>query len=72
MLAAHWYSYRWSDGWVASIEVLECTSAEARFIRRRSLGFNGYDWMIDSILARGCILADHEIEKVTQQPEAVT
>ena len=45
------FSYRWDDGWVAKIEVFKAT--EKRSEIRKSVGFLGYDWMIDSILVRG-------------------
>lgn len=64
ILAKHWYSYSWSDGWRASIEVRECDAREARIIRGRSAGMAGYDWMVQSILDHGSIKADHEIAKV--------
>lgn len=49
------YSYRWEDGWRASIEVRQVDRNEAARIRRRSKGFCGYYWMIDSIIRRGKI-----------------
>lgn len=57
------YYYRWSDGWCACVEMKEIDRKEANRIRRKSQGFSGYDWMIDSILARGKILTDHEIKE---------
>ena len=47
------YGYRWSDGWAASVDVREVDAAEARRLRSKSVGFAGYDWMIDSILTHG-------------------
>lgn len=46
---ASWY-YHWSDGWGACVKgrvlpVGDRTKASGRF--------SGYDWMVDSILARG-------------------
>ncbi len=66
--ATHYFSYGWSDGWRAAIEVKEVSCSEARGIRAKSQGFCGYDWMVDSIVARGKILADHEIEKTAAVP----
>jgi hypothetical protein len=51
------YHYRWNDGWSASIEVENVTGKEASTIRRKSSGFMGYDWMIDSILEHGKIIS---------------
>lgn len=53
----HW-SYRWSDGW--------CALVSAKIVVgkvKKSDGFYGYDWMVDSILRDGVILADHERNK---------
>jgi hypothetical protein len=55
ILAAGSYYYGWSDGWGASVSVREVTGSEARKIERRSAGFCGYDWMIDSIIRHGDI-----------------
>lgn len=44
------FSYRWDDGWVASVEIKKVDSKEAAKIRKNSVGFYGYDWMIDSII----------------------
>lgn len=65
-LAGRSFSYSWPDGWRASIEVSTPTTKEARELRKNSKGFCGYEWMIESILARGKILADHEIPKETE------
>jgi hypothetical protein len=56
------YHYSWGDGWGASVDVREVTASEAAKIRKKSRGFCGYDWMIDSIEARDKILADHEVQ----------
>lgn len=48
---SHYYNF--GDGWCASVSVKEVTAAEAKSLRKRSNGFCGYDWMIDSILAHG-------------------
>ena len=61
ILAKGYFSYGWSDGWRAGIAVSTCDAAGARKVRAKSSGFCGYDWMVESILARGCIKADHEI-----------
>lgn len=61
ILAQGSYYYRWSDGWGASVSVKEVDTGTARKIRSKSQGFGGYDWMVESILLRGKILADHEV-----------
>lgn len=50
------YSFRWNDGWCASVSVRIVDGAEARKIRRASQGFCGYNWMVDSIERFGRIL----------------
>lgn len=47
------YSYNFGDGWRASIAVKEVDSNEAAKLRRKSAGFCGYDWMIQSIKDKG-------------------
>lgn len=52
------FYYTWSDGWTACISVEEVDSKEAAKIRKKSAGFMGYDWMIESIINRGYIITD--------------
>lgn len=54
------YYYRWEDGWGASVSVAEVSPDDARRLRKKSSGFCGYNWMIDSILQYGKIYATHE------------
>ncbi len=58
ILARGSYYYNFGDGWGASVAVEQVDSKEAAKLRRRSAGFCGYDWMIDSIERHGRILAD--------------
>jgi hypothetical protein len=55
------YTYSWSDGWGASIDVREVGRKEAVRLRRKSAGFSGYDWMVNTIIKYGKPMADHEI-----------
>jgi hypothetical protein len=55
ILAARHYGYNFGDGWRAAVEVKRVEGSELRDIRKRSKGFCGYDWMVDSILADGAI-----------------
>jgi hypothetical protein len=48
------WRYSWNDGWCASIDVREVPKGERV---KKSDGFSGYDWMVNSILRRGYI--DH-------------
>jgi len=54
LIGQHSFSFR--DGWRAQITVRECTGAAARKLRKDSLGFCGYDWMIASLRLWGRIL----------------
>lgn len=49
------HSYNFGDGWRASVEVREIAGDEARSLRKRSKGFCGYEWMIESIVRDGAI-----------------
>lgn len=50
--------YRWSDGWGANVNIKEINAVEARQLKKKSQGFCGYDWMINSIIQKGFITAD--------------
>lgn len=54
-LAVGRFHHAWEDGWRASVTVCEVDARDAASIRRRSNGFCGYDWMVDSILKFGRI-----------------
>lgn len=47
------FRYTWDDGWCARVDVRQIDATEAAKIRRKSKGFCGYDWIIDSILKHG-------------------
>ena len=49
------FYYSWDDGWTACVSTYKVTSSEANLIRRKSKGFYGYDWMIESICEKGKI-----------------
>ena len=49
------FFYRWEDGWTACVTTRQVTAAEARKLERKSKGFCGYDWMINSIIRHGDI-----------------
>lgn len=50
ILDTGYFYYAFGDGWSAGVTVKEVDSQEAATIRRKSDGFYGYDWMIDSII----------------------
>lgn len=56
------YTYRWNDGWTAKVSVRKVDCREGQKIMRKSQGFCGYDWMIDSIIKYGEILTKSEQE----------
>lgn len=58
------YHYNFGDGWRAYVNACEISAGEARKSRRKSVGFAGYDWMIDSILRDRRIIApsDRQVE----------
>lgn len=49
ILDESYYYYNFGDGWGAGVSVKEVDAREAAKIRRKTAGFCGYDWMIDSI-----------------------
>jgi hypothetical protein len=53
------FSYNFGDGWVASVRMEIVTGPEAIIRKKTSAGFHSYEWMIDSILKHGEILAVH-------------
>ncbi len=55
ILSTAYYHYNFGDGWSAGIKVQSVTSGEAAKCRKKSGGFWGYDWMVDSIIANGKI-----------------
>lgn len=52
------YYYNFGDGWGASVAVKKVDAATARKLRKDTVGFCGYDWMIDSIVRHGKIKVD--------------
>ena len=48
-----YYTYNFGDGWMAAVTVREITGPAAKMLRKKSRGFCGYDWMVDSILSHG-------------------
>lgn len=44
------FYHNFGDGWTACISCKIVSSKEAARSRKRSIGFSGYDWMIDSLI----------------------
>lgn len=68
--AARSYSYRFSDGWVARVDVSIVDSREAARLRARSAGFCGYNWMVDSICKHMEIIDSAEAMRRAGQQDA--
>lgn len=56
------FGYHWNDGWSASIDVQEVTPAEAKVLRKNTVGFSGYDWMVSSIVDYGSIMDTDQLK----------
>lgn len=55
-----YYTYDFGDGWVAAVSVRVVDRKEAAKARKRSVGFAGYDWMVDSILVDQTVTSPSE------------
>jgi hypothetical protein len=55
LLKQGYFTYDFGDGWRAGVSVKAVDAAESRKLRKKSVGFCGYDWMVDSILSKGKI-----------------
>lgn len=53
-----YFYYNFGDGWGASITARQVDSKEASKIRKKSSGFYGYEWMIDSIIKNNKIICE--------------
>lgn len=49
------FFHSWDDGWTACVSVEKMDCREAARIMKKSKGFCGYDWMIESIIKYGKI-----------------
>lgn len=67
LLGSHYYA--WPDGWGAEVTVSIINSKEAVKVRKKSRGFYGYDWMVDSLLNYGKIMNSLETVKFLKQVE---
>jgi len=55
---SHYYNF--GDGWGASVEIKRVAREEAAKYKKRSEGFQGYNWMVDQIEEHGRILTRSE------------
>lgn len=49
------FYYRWDDGWCACVDMQKMPARETRRLKQKSIGFAGYDWMLDSLIKDGYI-----------------
>jgi len=68
ILKKEYYHYSFGDGWAAGITITEINAKEAVKIRRKSGGFCGYSWMVDSIIDHGEILNTKQREQLKKKP----
>ena len=54
------FRYNFRDGWTACVTTQRMSASEARKLERKSRGFCGYDWMIDSIIECNEIITPEE------------
>ena len=52
------FIYDFGDGWTVLIYVRKVSVSEGNRLRKKSKGFCGYEWMVRSIIERGCIDSD--------------
>ena len=50
-----YYWYDWDDGWSACVSVEKVDYREGNKLRKKSKGFCGYDWMVESIIKKGVV-----------------
>jgi hypothetical protein len=55
------FYYSFGDGWGANVKMEIVDAAEARKRTKKSAGFCGYEWMIDSIIKHGKIIVEKAI-----------
>ena len=63
ILSAGYYTYCFGDGWTAGVDVKKVDAKQAAKIRRKTEGFSGYDWMVQSIIDYGEILNTPQRER---------
>lgn len=44
------YYHDFGDGWSASVQAKEVDGKEAKWIKKNTKGFYGYEWMIDNMV----------------------
>lgn len=49
------FIYRWDDGWTACVSVEKVDGRTGNALAKKSKGFCGYNWMVDSLIKKGRI-----------------
>lgn len=65
---SHYYNF--NDGWGALVCIATVDAKTARQLKKKSMGFRGYDWMIPEIETYGRILT-YEERALNRREEAV-
>lgn len=55
--------YNWSDGWSTCVSVEKVDGKTGNWMRKKSRGFCGYNWMVESIIKKGSIEYESESEE---------
>ena len=63
ILKQKYHHYNFGDGWSAGISISRVSLDTARRLRRKTQGFCGYDWMVNSIISHGKIMTRDQILK---------
>lgn len=67
MLSGKYFSYNFGDGWRAGVECSIHDAKTVREIMKRSQGFCGYDWMVNSIMQDGAIYGPTQPKPKTEE-----
>lgn len=70
LVESGYFYYNFGDGWGASVTVTIPTDKDVLRVKKHSIGFAGYDWMIDSILSYGEILNSAQQKKKDESVNA--
>ena len=65
------FYYDFGDGWGANVRVCVSDYKEKNKLQKKSSGFCGYDWMIDSILSHGKILNTAQRERLIKSKKTM-
>jgi len=58
-----YFYYNFGDGWGAGVTVRKVDAREAAKIRKNTVGFSGYDWMVDTIKLYGKIMNTNQVKE---------